>query len=165
MESDFIPKVIVLCGNFTSKSIAHGNARDIQRYHGSSFHISESFLDPDVFLDNFDALADLIASYHSIARNTHLVFVPGPLDITVNSVLPQRPILASFVNKLKSRVSKAHFATNPCRIKFFNQEIVIFRQDLMAKMLRNIVGVKADVKSEDLKRFVSRELLFESTLS
>lgn len=31
----------------------------------------------------------------------------------------------------------------------------MFREDLMARMLRNVVGVKPDVKSEDLKRFVS----------
>jgi DNA polymerase epsilon subunit 2 len=105
-------------------------------------------------LDNFDALGDLIATYHSVARNTYIVFVPGPLDITINSILPRRPLLSSFVNKLKSRVSRAHFASNPCRIKFFNQEIVIFREDLMAKMLRNVIGVKRDVRSEDLKRYV-----------
>jgi len=34
VENEFVPKVIILCGNFTSKSIAHGNARDIQRYQG-----------------------------------------------------------------------------------------------------------------------------------
>jgi len=90
-----------------------------------------------------------------MARSTHFVFVPGPLDITVNSVLPYRPILSTFVTKLKARLPKAHFASNPCRIKFFNQEIVIFREDLMSKMLRHIVGVKPDVKSEDMKRYVS----------
>ncbi|TFK23244.1 epsilon DNA polymerase [Coprinopsis marcescibilis] len=148
VENDFIPRVIIMCGNFTSKSIAHGNAREIQRYQ-----------------DNFDALGDLIASYHSIARTTTFVFVPGPLDVTVNTVLPRRPILASFVNKLKSKVAKADFATNPCRIKFFHQEIVIFREDLMAKMLRNIIGVKPDVKSEDLKRYLVQTILDQSHLS
>lgn len=34
IENDFIPRVIVLCGNFTSTSIAHGNARDVQLYQG-----------------------------------------------------------------------------------------------------------------------------------
>jgi len=34
IENDFIPRVIVMCGNFTSKSIAHGDARDVQRYQG-----------------------------------------------------------------------------------------------------------------------------------
>lgn len=87
------------------------------------------------------------------------MFVPGPLDITVNSVLPYRPILSTFVTKLKARLPKAHFASNPCRIKFFNQEIVIFREDLMSKMLRHIVGVKPDVKSDDMKRYVSSNCL------
>ena len=96
-----------------------------------------------------------------MARSTHFVFVPGPLDITVNSVLPYRPILSTLVTKLKARLPKAHFVSNPCRIKFFDQEIVIFREDLMSKMLRNIVGVKPEVKSEDLKRYVSLWTLAE----
>ena len=97
----------------------------------------------------------MIAAYPLISRSTHFLFVPGPLDITMNTTLPRRPLLSSLVGKLKTKVPKAHFGTNPCRIKFFDQEIVIFREDLMARMLRNVVGVKPDVKSEDLKRFVS----------
>ena len=34
IENNFIPKVIVFCGNFTSSGIAQGNSRDIQRYQG-----------------------------------------------------------------------------------------------------------------------------------
>ena len=34
IESNFIPKVIVFCGNFTSSGIAQGNSRDIQKYQG-----------------------------------------------------------------------------------------------------------------------------------
>ncbi|CAA7259855.1 unnamed protein product [Cyclocybe aegerita] len=148
IENEFIPKVIVMCGNFTSKSIAHGNGRDVQRYQ-----------------DNFDSLADLIAAYPLITRSAHFIFVPGPLDITVNSTLPRRSLLSTFTGRLKSKVPKVHFATNPCRIKFFNQEIVIFREDLMARMLRNVVGVKPDVKSEDLKRFLVQSILDQSHLS
>ncbi|KIJ99373.1 hypothetical protein K443DRAFT_133083 [Laccaria amethystina LaAM-08-1] len=147
-ENDFIPGVIVMCGNFTSKSISHGNGREVQRYQ-----------------DNFDELADLIASYPLITRKTHFIFVPGPLDITVNSTLPRRPLLAALVARLAAKVHKIHFATNPCRIKFFNQEIVVFREDLMAKMLRNVVGVKPDVRSEDLKRFVDQSHLTPLTIN
>ncbi|PBL02412.1 epsilon DNA polymerase [Armillaria gallica] len=148
IENSFIPKVIVLCGNFSSQSISHGNSRDIQRYQ-----------------DNFDALADLIASYPSMTRTTHFVFVPGPRDITGNSVLPRRPLVSSFVSRLKSKIPKVHFATNPCRIKFFNQEIVIFREDCMSKMLRNVVGVKPDARSDDLKRFLVQSILDQGHLS
>jgi DNA polymerase epsilon subunit 2 len=34
IENNFIPKVIVFCGNFTSSGIAQGNSRDIQKYQG-----------------------------------------------------------------------------------------------------------------------------------
>jgi DNA polymerase epsilon subunit 2 len=34
IENSFIPKVIVMCGNFTSRSIVQGSGQDIQRYHG-----------------------------------------------------------------------------------------------------------------------------------
>lgn len=105
--------------------------------------------------ENFDNLADLIASYPSIARSTHFILVPGPLDITVNGTLPRQHLLSFFVNRLKSKVPNIHFASNPCRIKFFDQEIVIFREDSMGRMLRNAVGVKPDVNSEDLKRYAS----------
>ncbi|KAF8897632.1 epsilon DNA polymerase [Infundibulicybe gibba] len=148
IESSFIPKVIILCGNFTTKSIAHGNGRDVQRYQ-----------------ENFDALADLIASYPLITRNTHFVFVPGPLDVTINGILPRRPLLSAFVARLKAKIPKVHFATNPCRIKFFNQEIIVFREDSMARMLRNIVGVKPDVKSDDLKRYLVQTILDQGHLS
>ncbi|KAK7061812.1 DNA polymerase epsilon subunit [Favolaschia claudopus] len=147
VENRFVPKLIVLCGNFTSKSISHGQGRDVQRYQ-----------------ENFDALADLIASYPMITRSTHFVFVPGPLDVAVNSILPRRPLLSSFVGRLKARVPKVHFATNPCRIKFFDQEIVVLREDLMAKMLRNVVGVKPDARSDDLKKFLVQSILDQSHL-
>ena len=34
-ETGFIPKVIILCGNFSSRGIAQGNARELRRYQGS----------------------------------------------------------------------------------------------------------------------------------
>ncbi|KIY49307.1 DNA polymerase epsilon, subunit B [Fistulina hepatica ATCC 64428] len=136
IRKQFIPKVIVLCGNFTSRSITRGNARDIQNYQ-----------------DNFDALGDVIASFPEIMRYTHFVLVPGPLDVTVNAILPRQPLLSSLVSRLKAKVPNVHFGTNPCRIKFFHQEIVVFREDVMARMLRNIIGLKSEVESLHLKRF------------
>lgn len=148
IENDFIPQVIVLCGNFSSKSISQGSGRDIQRYE-----------------DGFDALADLIAQYPPITRTAHFVLVPGPQDLTLNSILPRRPIMSSFTSKLKNKIPKIHFASNPCRIKFFDQEIVIFREDMMSKILRNMVGAKLDVSSSDLKRYLVQTILDQMHLS
>lgn len=36
VESNFIPKVFVLCGNFSSRGIAQGNAAEIRRYQGTT---------------------------------------------------------------------------------------------------------------------------------
>lgn len=147
MENSFVPKVMVFCGNFSSRGIPQGDSREARK-----------------FQDNLDTLADLIASYPLITRTTHFVFVPGPLDVAVNSILPRRPLLSAFVSRLKSRVPKVHLASNPCRIKFFEQEIVIFRENLMAKMLRNLVGVKPNVKNDDLKRYLVQTILDQSHL-
>lgn len=97
----------------------------------------------------------MIVSYPMISRTCHFVLVPGPLDITLNSILPRRPLLSSFVSRMKNKVPNVHFATNPCRIKFFGQEIVIFREDIMARMLRNTIRVKQEAEGDDLRRFVS----------
>jgi len=80
--------------------------------------------------------------------------VPGPLDLTVNSVLPRKTLLSSFTARLQSKIPKVHMGSNPCRLKFFGQEIVVFRDDVMSRMLRNLVGVKPDARNEDLKRYV-----------
>lgn len=148
IEASFIPKVIVLCGNFTTRDISPASVRDAQKYQ-----------------DNFTALGDLIASYPLISRTTHFVLVPGPLDPTVSSVLPRRSIPSTFTGRIKSKVPRLHLASNPCRIKFFNQEIVIFRENVMGRMLRNLVGVKPDVRNDDLKRYLVQTILDQSHLS
>ena len=74
--------------------------------------------------------------------------------MTGNATLPRRPILSSFTSHLKTKIPKVHFATNPCRLKFFAQEVVIFREDTMARMLRNTLEVKPNVAGEDLRRYV-----------
>ncbi|KAI0051026.1 DNA polymerase epsilon subunit B [Auriscalpium vulgare] len=148
IENNYIPKVAVLCGNFTSRGIAQGNSRDVQKYQ-----------------EGFDALADLIASYHVLTQNTHIVFVPGPLDLAINSILPRRPLLSSFTARLRAKIPKLHLSSNPCRLKFFGQEIVVFREDMMARMLRNLVGVKPSVRNEDLKRYLVQSILDQSHLT
>lgn len=104
-------------------------------------------------IDGFDDLADIIASYPEF-RETHFVFVPGPLDLCGSTVFPRPSILPSLVGRIKAKVPKAHFMSNPCRIKVFAQEIVIFREDMMAKMLRNLITHKQGVSDADLKKYV-----------
>lgn len=116
--------------------------------------------------DNFDTLADLLISYPAIMSQSQFVFVPGPLDPWGSSMLPRPALPSPFTSRFRSKVqsaygagSRIHFTSNPVRLKFFGQEIVVMRQDLMDRMLANLVGVKPDLTAGDTKRFVS-EMVF-----
>ncbi|KAG9015440.1 DNA-directed DNA polymerase epsilon, subunit B [Tulasnella sp. JGI-2019a] len=148
VENNFVPRLFIFCGNFTSKDVGQGSGLDLIRYQ-----------------ENFDQLADLLTSYPRIVSESHFLFIPGPLDPWGSSTLPRPPIPTSFTSRLASKLPKAHFGSNPCRIKFCGQEIVVFRHDLMAKMLRNLVGVKPEVDSGDLKRYLVQTILDQCHLS
>ena len=105
--------------------------------------------------ENFTSLANLIASFPQLSRTSHFLFVPGPLDPWGSTTMPRPHIPDSFVSKVKARLPKAHFVSNPCRIKYFDQEIVIYREDLMGRMLRNLIGLKGGPGAEvDMKKYV-----------
>lgn len=103
----------------------------------------------------FKALADLIASFPILSQNAQFIFVPGPTDPWSSNTLPRPPIPDTFVKPILNKVPKAVFTTNPARIRYFNQEIVIFREDLMGRMMRNMVQIKEEAQAVDMKKYVS----------
>jgi DNA polymerase epsilon subunit 2 len=44
------------------------------------------------------------------------------------------------------KVPRAHFASNPAKIRYFSQDLVFFREDLQAKMRRNCLIPPDDTK-------------------
>lgn len=136
-----------MCGNFSSKGVSKGSPKSIVAYQ-----------------EGFDALAELISSFPLIEHTCHFVFIPGPQDLCPSTLLPQRPIFRSFTQRLE-RLPKVHFCSNPCRIKFFGQEIVIFREDMMARILRNLINVKPETDAEILKRFLVQTIVDQGHLS
>ena len=142
VDAEFIPFLFVLCGDFCSEGSAGARSgRDtMSRYK-----------------DAFSKLADLLATFPAVLRASHFVFVPGPHDPYPSKLLPTRAIPDVLTEKLRNLApNNIHFTTNPCRIRYFSQEIVIFRADLMAKMLRNVVQMKSDESDQvDLRKYVS----------
>ena len=63
--------------------------------------------------------------------------------------------MASLASRLKSKLPNVHLMSNPCRIMFCGQEIVVFRDDLMARVLRNCIMQKTEEEEVDLKKSVS----------
>jgi DNA polymerase epsilon subunit 2 len=114
------PPLFVLMGNFVTKSATVSNGREAVE---SSFRL----------------LADAIAASPRIARDAKFIIVPGNRDPGLNTLLPRRAIPELFTTELKKRVSHINFTSNPSRIRFFTQEIVFFREDLLRKLQRHMV--------------------------
>jgi len=140
------PTCFVLCGNFHSKP------------HGKSY-LSE-------MKELFAALADLVADHASILRLSHFVFVPGPLDPGLGSVLPRPPIPPSITASFKQKVPNSTFTSNPCRIQYCSREIVIFRENLLIKMCRNSIHLPdTSSSSSSFTSHFAKTLLGQAHLS
>lgn len=123
--AEIVPDVIVFMGNFISAPFGHGAD------------------DRKLYAENLTRLAELITGYPSLAAGCKFVFVPG-LDDPGGSVLPRPPIPSVFTKALRERLSDVTFASNPCRLRFYSQDIVLFRHDLVSKMRRHAVVPPTD---------------------
>ncbi|NXR25930.1 DPOE2 polymerase, partial [Cinclus mexicanus] len=113
------PTCFFFCGNFSS---APYGKNQIQSLKGS-----------------LKALADIICEYPSIHKSSRFVFVPGPADPGPGCILPRPPLAENITQEFRQLVPFSVFTTNPCRIQYCTQEIIIFREDLINKMCRNCV--------------------------
>ncbi|XP_063900914.1 DNA polymerase epsilon subunit 2-like isoform X2 [Zophobas morio] len=90
--------------------------------------------------DLFKKLAGVLAQYKQLVMRSKFIFVPGPQDPGPGHVLPRPPLPDVLTKPLKDLLKhNAVFATNPCRVRYGTQEIVVFREDLIAKLKRNSV--------------------------
>jgi len=87
----------------------------------------------------FRALGDMIREFPNLIENSQFIFVPGPSDAGFSNILP-RPALADYIcEEFTQRVPNSIFTTNPCRIQYGTQEIVVLREDILTKMCRNAI--------------------------
>uniref|UniRef100_A0A668T408 DNA polymerase II subunit 2 n=1 Tax=Oreochromis aureus TaxID=47969 RepID=A0A668T408_OREAU len=70
---------------------------------------------------------------------SRFVFVPGPEDPGPGTILPRPPLADHITEEFRQRVPFSVFTTNPCRIQYCSQELIIIREDLVNKMCRNCV--------------------------
>lgn len=119
-ENEQLPIVFVLMGNFISavNTLAENAA---------------------ILTRAFEKLTDLISSFKRVSR-CQFVFVPGPSDPagSVINILPKVALPSTFTKSLQ-RLPKVQFTTNPARIRFCGQDIVLFREDLINRMRRHCV--------------------------
>ncbi|PXF42280.1 DNA polymerase epsilon subunit 2 [Gracilariopsis chorda] len=134
LEDGVVPSVIILMGSFLSHPFG------------------QKPNDVSTLCDKFGELGSMIKNeFEQLIEETTFVIIPGANDPGPGNVLPRPPmpqmITKQFVEVVGSE--SVHFATNPCRIRFITQEIVILRDDLMQKMIRHC-AVKPDLAEAGL---------------
>ncbi|XP_010276251.1 PREDICTED: DNA polymerase epsilon subunit B isoform X2 [Nelumbo nucifera] len=115
---EVVPSLFVLMGNFCSRPC------------NLSFHSFSSLR------QQFGKLGEMIGAHQRLKENSQFLFVPGPDDAGPSTVLPRCALPKYLTEELQKHIPSAIFSSNPCRIKFYTQEIVFFRQDLLYRMRR-----------------------------
>jgi len=118
LSMDAQPPVFVLMGSFVSQTFT--------RVGGRATHLTA-----------FQALADVIASHPFLASRARFILQPGPEDMGVGATLPRRRLPSMLRKALEAKVKHVSFVSNPFRIRFYTQELVFFREDILRKMQRN----------------------------
>ena len=137
--SDAPPTAFVLMGNFISTP--HGPMRNQNLREG------------------FKSLGDIIVKFPTLLEKSQFVFVPGPLDPGPGNVLPKPAIPSILTQGISERVPGAHFSSNPCRIQFGTEEMVVFREDIINKMCRQCVHFPSgttDMPTQFVKTILSQ---------
>ncbi|XP_054651952.1 DNA polymerase epsilon subunit 2 [Dunckerocampus dactyliophorus] len=115
------PTCFIFCGNFSSAPYGRTQIKSLK--------------------ESLKVLADSICAHPSIHSSSRFVFVPGPEDPGPGTILPRPPLADHITEEFRRRVPFSVFTTNPCRIQYCSQEIIVIREDLVNKMCRNCVGL------------------------
>eukprot|EP00897_Mesotaenium_endlicherianum_P003690 jgi/Mesen1/3349/ME000191S02482 len=128
---EVVPSLFIFCGNFCSQACNLG------------FH------DYARLKEQFGRLGLTIAAHRRILEGARFLFVPGPGDAGPASVLPRPALPKMLQTEVTRHLPNAVFASNPCRIRFYAQDIVVFRDDLQHRMRRSCVVKPSEDETSD----------------
>ncbi|XP_051136673.1 DNA polymerase epsilon subunit B [Andrographis paniculata] len=97
----------------------------------------------------FGKLGEMIAAHQQLKEHSRFLFIPGPDDIGPSNVLPRCSLPNYIKEELQKHIPNAVFLSNPCRIKYYSQEIVFFRQDMLYRMRRSCVMPPSTEETSD----------------
>ncbi|KAK8792004.1 hypothetical protein WA158_005381 [Blastocystis sp. Blastoise] len=139
--------LFIFIGNFISKD---------HSLEGESF-------DPSYVKSAFDSFSNIIQKYPEIAEKSRFIIIPGPHDVGNNNLIPQNRIPHFFTSKLEQVCKNITFTTNPCRIRYFTQEIVIFKDELIKKFRNNYLKIYEE-KDVDYIELLVKTIMEQSHL-
>ncbi|KAK4283347.1 hypothetical protein QN277_000307 [Acacia crassicarpa] len=128
---EVVPSLFVFMGNFSSHPC------------NLSFHSYSSLR------LQFGKLGEMIATHPRLIEKSRFLFIPGPDDPGPSTVLPRCALPKYLIEELQKYIPNAIFSSNPCRIKFYTQEIVFFRQDLLYRMRRSCLMPPSMEETDD----------------
>ncbi|XP_020231597.1 DNA polymerase epsilon subunit B [Cajanus cajan] len=128
---EVVPSLFVFMGNFSSRPC------------NLAFHSYSSLR------MQFGKLGEMIAAHPRLTAHSKFLFIPGPDDAVPSTVLPMCALPKYLTEELRKHVPNAIFYSNPCRIKFYTQEIVFFRQDLLYRMRRSCLMPPSTEETDD----------------
>ena len=106
----------------------------------------------------FDNLANILQNYKIICDNCKLIFVPGDEDpwlsmITknANSIWPKMKIPSIFGLRLTRLVKDIEWASNPCRLSYLLQDIVLMRDDIGESFRRHDFTYLCELSDDEIE--------------
>lgn len=112
-------------------------------------------------------LGELIEEHPQICEHSLFLLVPGPNDPgPAGSALP-RPHLPEYVTEKLTKQGKCRvsFGSNPCRVRFYTQEIVLYRSNIAMKMRRLALAPPTEPEEGGMFAVMATTLLGQAHLS
>uniref|UniRef100_A0A803KSP8 DNA polymerase epsilon subunit n=1 Tax=Chenopodium quinoa TaxID=63459 RepID=A0A803KSP8_CHEQI len=128
---EVVPSLFIFIGSFCSSPC------------NLSFHSFASLR------SQFGKLGKMIAEYPRLLEQSRFLFIPSIDDAGPSSVLPRCALPKYLTEELQKEIPNALFMSNPCRIKYYSQEIVIFRRDLLYRMRRSCLIPPSSAETSD----------------
>lgn len=144
-SSSSSPMLFVLMGSFIGRPL---------RSSGGRAHAVAAFA----------ALADILANCPILQNHAKFVLIPGPLDEAADRSLPRRGISPLLTAALTDTVKHMSFASNPCRIRFYTQDILFFRENLFKKLQRHCVLPLPPDTQDSHQAFDIKKVLVDSVV-
>ncbi|XP_055615918.1 DNA polymerase epsilon subunit 2 [Toxorhynchites rutilus septentrionalis] len=111
---------------------------------------------------HFRALGEILSICDNLKTKSDVVLVPSSDDPAAGSILPRPPLPECIAGELRKYFPRIVLATNPCRLQYCTQQIVVCRVDLVTKLCRNTIHFPTSGQLED---HFARTLISQGTLA
>ena len=120
--------------------------------------------DFDSYYNYFGNLNTILGKYEGLCRDGVFVFIPGETEPVLGDFHPLTPIPKSFLDALTC-ARHVVAGSNPTRLNFYNKQIVIYRNDILRLIRRNVALEPNWNESEDAGLHLAHTILRQTHLT